>query len=126
MIAYGLAGVFMLVGVVLTPNHIGLAFVSLCVSSFLKDLGMPASWSTTIDIGHRYSGTVGGFMNSIGNLGKVVSIPLVAWMAVLTGEPGHPSWKVSLYFNAAMFFIASLSWLLVNPRRVIVYAATQP
>ena len=84
---------------------------------------MAASWSTTIDIGQRYSGTVAGFMNTIGNLGQVISIPVVAWLAVLAGEPGHPSWKVSLYFNAAMFFVAALSWLFVNPRRVIVYAA---
>ena len=50
---------------------------------------------------------------------------MVAWLAVLGGEPGHPNWKVSLYFNAAMSFIASLSWLFVNPRRVIVYAAAR-
>lgn len=122
VIAYGLGGVFMLVGVALTPSHIGLAFSSLCLSSFVKDFGMASSWATTIDIGHRYSGTVAGFMNMIGNLGQVVSIPVVAWLAVLAGRPGHPSWKVSLYFNAAMFFIAALSWLFVNPRRVIVYA----
>jgi len=48
-------------------------------------------------------------MNMVGSLGQVVSIPLVAWMAVLAGEPGHPSWKVTLYFKAAMFFIAALS-----------------
>ena len=65
--------------------------------------------------GQRYSGTVAGFMNTIGNLGQMISIPVVAWLAVLAGEPGHPSWKVSLYFNAAMFFIAALSWLFVNP-----------
>ncbi len=122
VIAYGLGGVFMLVSVALTPSHIGLAFSSLCLSSFVKDFGMASSWATTIDIGHRYSGTVAGFMNMIGNLGQVVSIPVVAWLAVLAGRPGHPSWKVSLYFNAAMFFIAALSWLFVNPRRVIVYA----
>ncbi len=123
VIAYGLGGAFMLVSVALTPGHIGLAFASLCFSSFIKDFGMAASWSTTIDIGQRYSGTVAGFMNTIGNLGQVISIPVVAWLAVLAGAPGHPSWKVSLYFNAAMFFIAALSWLFVNPRRVIVYAA---
>ncbi len=125
VIAYGLGGVFMLVSVAFTPSHIGLAFTSLCLSSFVKDFGMAASWSTTIDIGQRYSGTVAGFMNTIGNLGQVISIPAVAWLALLAGEPGHPSWKVSLYFNAAMFFVAALSWLFVNPRRVIVCAATR-
>ncbi len=126
VVAYGLGGGFLLIGVACTPNRIGLAYASLCLSSFVKDFGMAASWSTTIDIGHRYSGTVAGFMNTVGNLGQVISIPVVAWLAVLAGTPGHPSWKVSLYYYAAMFFIASVSWLFVNPQRVIVYAAAQP
>jgi ACS family glucarate transporter-like MFS transporter len=87
---------------------------------------MAASWATTIDIGHRYSGTVAGFMNSIGNLGQMVSVPIVANLAVLAGTPGHPSWKVSLYYYAAMFFVASVSWILVNPGRVIVYSPANP
>ncbi len=122
VIAYALGGIFMLVGVLCTPRYVGLAYASLCLSSFVKDFGMAASWSTTIDIGHRYSGTVAGFMNSVGNLGQVVSVPIVAWLALLAGRPGAPSWKISLYYNAAMFFIASVSWLFVDPRKVIVYS----
>src|SRR5712692_8693806 len=122
VIAYALGGIFMLVGVLCTPRSVGLAYASLCLSSFVKDFGMAASWSTTIDIGHRYSGTVAGFMNSVGNLGQVVSVPIVAWLALLAGRPGAPSWRISLYYNAAMFFIASVSWLFVDPRKVIVYS----
>jgi MFS transporter, ACS family, glucarate transporter len=124
VIAYGLGGICMLVGVAFTPNHAGLAYSFVCLSSFVKDFGMASSWSTTIDIGHRYSGTVAGFMNSVGNLGQVVSIPIVAWLAVLAGTPGQPRWGISLDYNAAMFFIAALSWLLVDPTRVIVYGGT--
>lgn len=113
----------MLAGVAFTPKHVGLAYAFLCLSSFVKDLGMAPSWSTTIDIGQRYSGTVAGFMNTVGNLAQVVSVPIVAWLAVLAGTPGQPRWSVSLYYNAAMFFIAAISWLLVDPTRVIVYAA---
>jgi sugar phosphate permease len=122
--AYALGGIFMLAGFFYTPRHIGLAYAALCLSSFVKDFGMPTSWATTIDIGQRYSGTVAGIMNTVGNLGQVVSVPVVAWLAAMAGDPGHPAWKVSLYFNAAMFFIAALSWLFVDPRRVIVYSAT--
>jgi ACS family glucarate transporter-like MFS transporter len=122
VIAYGLGGVFMLLAVACTPDHVGLAYTSICLSSFVKDFGMAASWSTTIDIGQRYSGTVGGFMNTVGNLGQVVSVPVVAWLAAITGGATHPVWKVSLYFYAAMFFVASISWLFVDPRRVIVYS----
>jgi MFS transporter, ACS family, glucarate transporter len=121
--AYGLGGVCMLIAVKFTPGHVGLAYAAVCLSSFVKDFGTAASWSTTIDIGHRYSGTVAGFMNAVGNLGQVVSVPAVAWLAVMAGTPGHPQWGVSLYYNAAMFFIAALAWTVVDPRRVIVYAS---
>ena len=106
-----------------TPRSVLLAYTALCLSSFVKDFGMAASWSTTIDIGHRYSGTVAGFMNTVGNLGQVVSVPIAARLAVVFGRPGQPNWKISLYYYAAMFFVASFCWLFVNPRRVIVYAA---
>jgi ACS family glucarate transporter-like MFS transporter len=121
VVAYALGGVFMLAGVAFTPNHIGLAYASVCLSSFVKDFGMAASWSTTIDVGHRYSGTVAGFMNTVGNLGQVISVHIVAWLAALAGTHGQPRWGVSLYFYAAMFFISALSWILVDPTRVIVY-----
>jgi len=121
-VAYGLGGVFLLLTVLWTPSHIGLAFAALCFSSFVKDFGMAASWSTTIDVGHRYSGTVAGFMNTVGNLGQFVTVPVAAQLAIFAGSRGHPSWKATLYYYAAMFFIASACWLFVDPRRVVVYS----
>ena len=126
VIAYALGGGFMLAAVACTPGHAGLAYASLCLSSFVKDFGMAASWSTTIDVGHRYSGTVGGFMNMVGNLAQVISVPMVAWLAALAGAPGQPVWRVSLYFYAAMFFVASICWSFVDPRKVIVYSDADP
>lgn len=122
IIAYALGGVCMIVAVLSTPNHIVLAYSALCLSSFVKDFGMPASWATTIDIGHRYSGTVGGAMNTLGNLAQVITVPIVAQIAIIAGEPGHPSWKATLYYYAAMFFVAAICWVFVDPRHVIVYS----
>jgi len=122
VVAYGLGGVFLLIALVETRDHAGLAFTALCVSFFVKDLGLAPSWATAIDIGHRYSGTVAGFVNTVGNLAQVVTVPLVAHIATLAGTPGHPNWKATLYYYAAMFLMASVSWLFVNPRRVIVYS----
>ena len=121
VIAYGLGGMLLIVAVLATPSHVGIAYWAICLSSFIKDFGMPASWSTTIDVGHRYSGTVAGVMNTVGNLGQVVTIPIVAQLALFFGTAGQPAWKVSLYYYSAMFFIASAAWLFVDPRRVIVY-----
>src|SRR5262249_30872110 len=66
------------------------AVPSLCIASFLKDFAMAASWSTCIDIGHRYSGTVAGFMNMVGNLGTFVSPPIVAYLATTTARQDAP------------------------------------
>src|SRR5215469_3761671 len=93
--AYGVGGLLLLVTVWCTPSHVVLAYVALCLSSFIKDFGMASSWATTIDIGQRYSGTVAGFMNTIGNLGQMVSVPIVANLALWAGTPGHPSWRIS-------------------------------
>ncbi|MCS7046523.1 MAG: hypothetical protein NZO58_09225, partial [Gemmataceae bacterium] len=122
----------------------------LCTASFLKDFAMAASWSTCIDIGHRYSGTVSGFMNMVGNLGTFVSPPIVAWLANSTMRALAPiqsattvalgaspydapllaasaraattDWHLALVYSAGMFFTAAVGWLFINPRRVIVYA----
>jgi MFS family permease len=122
LVAYALGGGFFLAAALLSKNYAFLAFASICLASFLKDVAMGASWSTTIDIGHRYSGTVAGFMNTVGNLGTVFSPPIVTALVVFVQAGEEQQWYVSLYYYGTMFFIASILWLFINPRRVIVYA----
>jgi MFS family permease len=122
VVACAAAGGLFLLAMRLTKSNAGLAFGALCLAAFAKDFTMAASWATTIDIGHAYSGTVAGVMNSVGNLGTVVSAPLVAWLASVAGSTAGPDWRTSLYFYASMFFAAAVCWLFINPRRVIVYA----
>src|SRR5207237_7225707 len=117
LIAYALGGLFFVLALGTGSAQPGLAVFFLCTASFLKDFAMSASWSTCIDIGHRYSGTVAGFMNMVGNLGTFFSPPIVAALA----HAGN--WNLALVYSAGMFFVAALGWLFINPRRVIVYKA---
>lgn len=121
VIAYLLGGTFFVASKLFTEDYPNLALTTLCAASFVKDFGMAASWSTTIDIGHRYSGSVAGVMNTIGNLGTVVSPPVVAWLAWVLSTDGTLNWGVSLFYYAGMFYVAALCWLFVEPRQVIVY-----
>jgi MFS family permease len=118
LVSYLLGGFFFLLA--LASSQPGLAVLYLCTASFLKDFAMAVSWSTCIDIGHRYSGTVAGFMNSIGNLGTAVSPPIVA--ALARDASGQWQWQWALVYSAAMFFTAATGWAFINPRQVIVYA----
>jgi ACS family glucarate transporter-like MFS transporter len=115
LMAYGLGGVFFLLALG-TDDPPWLAVLFLCAASFLKDFAMAASWSTCIDIGHRYSGTVAGFMNSVGNLGTFFGPIIVPALAATGG------WELALAFSAAMFLTAALGWAFINPRKVIVYS----
>jgi len=148
-VAYALGCIFFLLA--LTTRNPILAVSALCLASFMKDFAMAVSWSTCIDIGHRYSGTVAGFMNMVGNLGTFVSPPIVAYLATVprsqemsiqaattaavaanplgvgplnavTTVIPHTNWELALVYSAGMFFLASLFWVFINPRKVIVYS----
>jgi MFS transporter, ACS family, glucarate transporter len=120
IVAYFSGSAFFLIAGLLGPS--ALSFSLVCLASFVKDFAMAASWSTTIDIGHRYSGTVAGIMNTVGNLGTVVSPPLVMALVSLTGAGESGKLGVSLFYYSMMFFIASACWFFINPTRVIVYS----
>ncbi len=113
-VAYGLGAGFFLLA--LATNEPLVAVPSLCAASFLKDFAMAVNWATCIDIGHRYSGTVAGWMNGLGNLGTFFGPLIVAMLA----ENGR--WELALAFSACAFAGASVCWLFINPRRVVVYA----
>lgn len=113
-VAYALGGAFFVLA--LLTDEPSMAVACLCIASFFKDFAMAVSWSTCIDVGHRYSGTVSGFMNMVGNLGTFVAPPIIAYFAEDRGD-----WRLALVFSASVFFMASVCWLFINPRHVIVY-----
>jgi MFS family permease len=115
-VSYLMGGSFFLLALLFAEKP-ALSVACLCAASFCKDFAMAVSWSTCIDIGHRYSGTVAGFMNGIGNLGTFFAPPIVAYLA-----RRHGDWRLALVFSAAMFFLACACWLFINPRKVIVYS----
>jgi MFS family permease len=122
-LAYGLGAVFFVLAIWFTDRSPPAAVGCLCLASFAKDLAMGASWATTIDIGHRYSGTVAGFMNAVGNLGTVFAAPIGHWVARRWGGDGAgEDWSAAIAFYAAMFGVACGCWLFIDPRRVVVYA----
>jgi MFS transporter, ACS family, glucarate transporter len=121
--AYGLGAALFVLAIQFTVSVPPLAFVCLCLASFTKDFAMGASWATSIDIGHRYSGTVAGFMNTVGNLGTVFAAPMGHWIARRTSHDGvTENWTAAIWFYATMFAIACVCWLFIDPRRVVVYA----
>ncbi|MGH9842697.1 MAG: MFS transporter [Blastocatellia bacterium] len=92
-----------------------LAAVVLALAFCCQTVTISAAWAVCLDVGRRYAGVVTGFMNTVGNLGGVLS-PLVVGYAVK--ESG--SWALPFYVMAAVFGVGVVMWLLVDPNRSVL------
>ena len=52
------------------------AMLAMGLASLCNDLTMPGSWSTSMDVGGPYAGTLSGSMNMMGSIGAALA-PLV-------------------------------------------------
>jgi len=105
MIAAGLC--LLAATVVQTPL---LAVAAIALASFCNDLTVAGSWTTCMDIGGRYTATIAGTMNMLGNLGGFLS-PIV--LGYVVGRSGN--WNLTFYVTAAVYAGGALCWWLLDP-----------
>jgi sugar phosphate permease len=106
---------FICVGVYLTCPFLPSAWaviIALSVMALTIDVGLPALWSFTQDVGGRNVGATLGFGNMIGNFGAALS-PIV-----LSNVQAVGGWSAAFVTCAIAFFIAGCAGLCLN--------ATQP
>ena len=114
------------------PGLVGLPLASLCVLGAIATpdgksalfllagaagsaaLGIAPAWNVCLAIGGRHAGVVSGAMNTFGNLGGALS-PVV--MGTVLDASG--SWDLSLYSVAALYGVAALCWLGIDPESPI-------
>jgi nitrate/nitrite transporter NarK len=70
-------------------------------------------WAACIDLGHEYSGSVAGLMNTFGNLGGFFSPIVTAYIASAFG------WTSALTLAALVTVVSGLCWLAVDSTRGI-------
>lgn len=88
-----------------------LAMLSMGFASFFNDLTMPGSWATCMDIGGRYSGTVSGSMNMMGNFGGMAGPIVVGLVLSLTGR----DWQLAFAISSVIYFLGAVCWLFIDP-----------
>jgi MFS family permease len=115
-----------------TPGLVGLPLAALCMLAAIATpegrtatlwfaaaaasmaLGIAPAWSVCLAIGGRHAGVVSGAMNTFGNLGGAL-MPVV--MGAVLDRSG--SWDQSLYSVAALYGVAALCWLGIDPEAPI-------
>ena len=87
-----------------------LAVLAIAMASFSNDLVMPGAWSTAMDIGGVYCGTVSGAMNMWGNfagfLAPVATGYLLTW--------GHQNWDLTFYVSAGIYLMGIVCWAFLD------------
>jgi MFS transporter, ACS family, glucarate transporter len=88
-----------------------LAMLSMGMASFFNDTTMPGSWAACMDVGGRYSGTVSGSMNMLGNFGGMAGPVVVGYVLDWT----HHDWQLVFAISAIIYFLGAICWLFIDP-----------
>jgi ACS family glucarate transporter-like MFS transporter len=86
------------------------AMILLGLAGFFNDFVMPAAWAGAMDIGGRYSGTVSGAMNMVGNIGGALSPLIIGY--ILTWYPGN--WVLTFYLSSGIYLLGAICWLFID------------
>ena len=87
-----------------------MAILAISMASFSNDLVMSGAWTSTMDIGGKYAGTVSGAMNMFGNFAGVLAPALVGYILKETGD-----WNLTFYISAAIYAGGIVCWALIDP-----------
>jgi sugar phosphate permease len=101
------------VGAALVPEPVHAALL-LATGAGLAGLGIAPAWALCLEIGGPHAGVVTGTMNMFGNLGGTLS-PVVVGLCV----DRLGSWNAPLYSIAALYLVAAVCWLGIDPARRI-------
>lgn len=112
---YLLAAVAIYAATVVDNPRVAAVCFALATASCM--LTTAVAWGTCLDIGRENAATVSSVMNTAGQIGAIVTPPLVA---ILVGS--DKNWNLPLQLLAALFVVGALSWLLIDPRRPVLRA----
>jgi MFS transporter, ACS family, glucarate transporter len=107
----GIAGAAVLLMVSFYIRNPLLAMLSMGVASFFNDTTLPGAWAGCMDVGGKYSATVSGCMNMLGNFGGMAGPVVVGFVLDRT----HRDWQMAFAASASVYFLGAICWLFIDP-----------
>jgi len=106
LVALPAGGVLLLIGV--GASNAYAAVIALALSYAFVELTEGSYWGTAMTVGRGNTMTVGGIMNTGGNLGGIIGIPIVGYLS------GHQMWRAAFLIGTGLAVISALAWLGIN------------
>ena len=73
-------------------------------------LTLAPAWATAVDVGGHHAGVTAGVMNTVGQVGGIVSPLALAYIVDATNN-----WNIPLMVLAGIYALAGIAWLAINP-----------
>ena len=89
----------------------------LSIATFSCDLGVPAMWAYSQDVGGKYTASIMGWANMHGNFGAAVA-PLL-YNAILGETPSLTQWNSLFAFCTAVFALSGVTALVIDSTKPI-------
>jgi len=75
-------------------------------------LTLAPAWASAVDVGGRHAGVTAGVMNTVGQVGGILSPIVLAYLVDATAN-----WNLPLMVLAAIYAVAGVAWLTINPEQ---------
>jgi MFS transporter, ACS family, glucarate transporter len=109
LVALPLVGLLLLLTMRAPTAYLAVAALTVAFAGIEFNEG--SYWAATMSIARADTMAASGVLNTGGNLGGVVGIPIVAWLT------GHGDWNVAFATGAVLAVAAAALWLLVDAAR---------
>ena len=73
-------------------------------------LTLAPAWATAVDVGGHHAGVTAGVMNTVGQVGGIVSPLALAYIVDATNN-----WNIPLMVLAGIYALAGIAWLAIDP-----------
>jgi ACS family glucarate transporter-like MFS transporter len=111
LLSLPLAGVLLLIAMQTANPY--LAVAALAGSFGCIELNEAAYWAASMAVGRGDAMAIGGVLNTGGNLGGIIGIPVVAWLS------GRHAWGTAFAIGSFCAVVAALLWLRIDVDEVV-------
>jgi MFS transporter, ACS family, glucarate transporter len=114
MVAMPIVGALLLISVNAANPYFAVAGLATCFAAV--ELNEGAYWGAAMNVGRGDTMAVSGVMNTGGNLGGIIGIPIVGWLS------GEHLWHAAFVLGAAFSAACALAWLWIEVEQPVADA----
>jgi ACS family glucarate transporter-like MFS transporter len=111
--AFGVGGYALAAIATFLATQLGSGFSAgllIAIGGACSMLTLAPAWASAVDVGGHHAGVTAGVMNTVGQIGGILSPIVLAYLVDATGN-----WNLPLLVLAGIYAVAAVAWLMINP-----------